>query len=363
MRIGIVGGGINGLCCALQLAERGHDVVLFERDALVGATSRSSSKLLHGGLRYLETGQFRLVRESLTERDAWLERAPEHTRELPLLLPIHRHAGRSRWVVGLGLRLYDLLAFGSPLPKARWLDAAAVRERLPVLDDTGLAGAWLYHDGQMDDHALGLRVAEQARVAGADLRPDTPVAVIATDGRIDPVDGASERFDAVINAAGPWTGELLARSGIDSGYRVDPVRGSHLVLDLPCPHGSVLQSADGRIVFVLPWQGGTLVGTTEVRQRLDEPIACSNDERDYLLELYNHFMEPAADTSRIRASFAGVRPLVYRPGNPSRASRDYILEPHGRILSIFGGKWTTAMALARRVARRVDSKYTPARDA
>jgi len=355
MRVGIVGGGINGLCSALVLAEAGHAVTLYERGSLMGATSRSSSKLLHGGLRYLETGQLRLVREALRERDAWLERAPAHTRELGLILPLYRGARRGRLLVGAGLALYDLLALGSPRPRSRWLDAAGVLARAPGLGREGLRGGYLFHDGQMDDHALGLWVAERCRAAGVQLIEEQPVDRIGEDGTVSRADASPATFDAVVNACGPWAGELLERSGIASGCRVDPVRGSHLVLERPCAHALLLQHADGRVVFVLPWRGGTLVGTTEVRQTLTEPVACSRAERDYLLSAYNLHFECGATAAEIRASFAGVRPLVRQAGDPSRASRSDVIETHGRVVSVFGGKWTTAMALAGRVARQVQS--------
>jgi len=354
MDIGIVGGGINGLCTAWRLASRGHQVTLYERNGLMEATSVASSKLLHGGLRYLESGQFRLVRQALRERDAWLARAPDHARALPILLPVYRHDHRRQWMLGLGLRLYDGLAGRSALPKSTWLSPEATLALAPDLKPEGLAGAYRYYDGQMDDRALGLWVAGQSRALGVRIREQIEVRRITSDGQVELAAGGCIRHQRLCNIAGPWAEQLLVRSAIRPRRHLDLVRGSHLVLDRPCAHALILQiPVDRRVLFVLPWKGASLVGTTEVRQALDEPIRCSNQETRYLLDAYNAYLRTPADSRDVASAYAGLRPLVRSSVNPSHARRDYVMQRDGSVLSVFGGKWTTAPALADAVTRRL----------
>lgn len=353
MRIGIVGGGINGLCCAWVLAKAGHEVDLYERGTLASQTSRTSSKLLHGGLRYLEQYQFRLVREALKERDAWLQRVPELTKPLRLVLPIYQGSQRKRWLVGAGLFLYDRLAGKSILPPAQWLSADTLLQRDPHLKADGLVGGYAFSDGQMDDYRLALWVAEQARQVGANLHEHAEVSAIDTQGHVT-VTGDTYTYDKVVNVGGPWAVTLLEQSGIPSPYRLDTVRGSHLVLERECQQAYLLEAPDERrIFFVLPWQGKTLVGTTEVRQQPDEPVECSAAERDYLLAAYDHYTTTPVSTANVSSDFAGIRPLLYSAADPGKASREYALERQGQLLNVFGGKWTTSLALAHKVQQQL----------
>lgn len=357
MHIGIIGGGVNGLCCAWVLAQAGHQVDLYERHHLAGQTSRASSKLLHGGLRYLEQYEFRLVREALRERDAWLRRVPEWTNPLRLVLPVYQNARRKRWLVGAGLFLYDRLVGKSILPPARWLSAEALSQRDPYLKTAGLLGGYAFSDGQMDDYRLALWIADQARQAGANLHEQTEVSALDTRGHAR-IAGETRSHDAIINVGGPWAAALLEQSGIPSAYRLDAVRGSHLVLERACPQAYLLEAPpslqeERRIFFVLPWQGKTLVGTTEVRQALNEPVACTKAEQNYLLAAYNHYHTVPVDAASVSHTFAGIRPLLYSGAVPHKASREYALERQGQLINVFGGKWTTSLALARKVRKRI----------
>ena len=354
MKVAVVGGGINGICCAWELAARGHAVDLYERGELMGETSAASSKLLHGGLRYLEYGEFRLVREALQERHWWLQAAPELTRSLRILLPVYAgQDARPRWQLRLGLLLYDLLAGRRRLGWHRWLSARAVLAEAPGLKADGLRGAFAYYDGQMDDRELGLWAAEQARAAGVMVHEQTPVERVSTGGELF-VAGEARLYDRVINVAGPWVGALMDASDLQPRYRIRAVRGSHLLFEQPPAAPMMLQHPDdGRVVFVLPWQGGMLLGTTEVAQSIDEPPVCTDEERDYLLAVYNRYLTPALGPEDISGSFAGLRPLPDDGHAPTLASREYEVERLDRLIGVYGGKWTTARALARRVAEMV----------
>jgi glycerol-3-phosphate dehydrogenase len=348
IRVGIVGGGINGLCCAWRLAKHGYQVTLFERGLLMGATSRASSKLLHGGLRYLENGELRLVREALRERDAWLRRVPAHTHPVRLVMPLYRDGRRSATAVAVGLALYRLLAGSDSLPGARWRSAKDLCVADPKLKPAGLRGGFEFSDGQMDDFALGLWVAEQARACGAELREGTGVVGVTQDGHIRLRDGGVESFDRIVNVAGPWAERLLEQSGLSSSVHLDLVRGSHIEIEAACPQAYLLEvPGERRIFFVLPWKGRTLVGTTEVRQSLDDPVECSPQEEAYLLSAYRHYFP---DVSAIVCGrFAGLRPLLRSAEDPTRATREYALQRTERLITVFGGKWTTAVALAAKV--------------
>ena len=349
MNIGIVGGGINGLCCAWHLARQGHQVRLYERNKLMQATSCASSKLLHGGLRYLENGEFRLVREALRERDAWIQRAPALAKPLRLIMPIYKGSRRGRLTVGAGLYLYDHIAGKSHLPGARWLKPHAVLERSPGFNEDGLVGGYEFSDGQMDDQALGLWVAEQARKSGVAILEGAEVICLGPSGTITTADGQAEKYDRALNIAGPWASQLLNQSNIESPYQLDLVRGSHLILAQPCSQAFLLEvPGEQRIFFVLPWNGQTLIGTTEVRQSLGEPVQCSTSEREYLLAAYRNYWPNTQP--HVTQTFAGLRPLLYSAQDPSKATREYAIYRTDKLITVLGGKWTTAMALAKKVS-------------
>ncbi|MEO3677730.1 glycerol-3-phosphate dehydrogenase/oxidase [Rheinheimera sp. FR7-31] len=352
MKIAVVGGGINGLSSAWLLALAGHQVTLFERDALMQATSSASSKLLHGGLRYLEQGEFRLVREALQERRWWLKKAPQLTRRLPILYPLYADSRRARWQLKIGLWLYDTFAGRKGIGRHRWLNPQQALRCSPQLKPDGLLGAYLFFDGQMDDQKLGLWMAQQCRKAGATLLEHSPVQQVTADGKLL-LSSGWQQFDRVINVAGPWSQRLLQQSALPT-QPLDLVRGSHLLLPAQGRYGHMLEvPGEARIVFVLPYQGKTLLGTTEVRQHLDEPIQCSDTERHYLLGVYNHYFTPQQHTDAVLGEFAGVRPLLGGSSNASKASREYQLHWQNKLLTVSGGKWTTARALGKSVAAEV----------
>jgi glycerol-3-phosphate dehydrogenase len=354
LKLAIAGAGINGIMSAWVLLEQGHQIVMFEQAEPVGATSSASTKLLHGGLRYLEHGDFGLVREGLRARRWWLAHCPEHTRTIEIAIPVYRNSSRCRLTLKTGLLAYQLLAGRFRLGGHHWFDRAELSKRVPQLRAKGLRGAYLFRDGQMNDHALGMWALGQVVAMGAILHCRTSVERIGTDGLVVTSQG-QEKFDGVINACGPWSEQLLKRSGIRSQHSLDLIRGSHLLVGRHTDCGFLVESPDdGRPCFVLPYQGRTLIGTTEVRQRIDEPVSCSDEELAYLLRVYNAYFEGHLAASDVGATFAGLRPLVASKQQDAGAvTRESVIECHGRILTIFGGKWTTSRELGLRVARTV----------
>jgi len=353
MKVAVIGGGINGVMTAWAFARRGNSVDLFEKGRLMSATSRSSTKMLHGGLRYLEYGHLGLVREALQERSWWIRQAPQLARPLELLIPIYRNGERARWLVGAGIRLYDLLATGSGFPGGRWYSANEVAECFPGLRRNALLGAYGYWDARMDDYQLGLWAAEKARESGVTIHEQTPVL------RIDPATGAVSTegsnacYGRIVNVAGPWAERILATSGVTSAYRLDLIRGSHIVVPGKLEQGCVLQvPGEKRILFVLPHGEDTLLGTTEVSQADPDRCAPSDEEIDYLIANYNRCFYEVITRRDIISFFAGIRPIVASKTDFSAASRESVIERQGRLINVFGGKWTTSRALATAVVMK-----------
>lgn len=357
MNIAIVGGGINGLCAAWQLSEAGHSIKLFERRNLLSETSSSSSKLLHGGIRYLENLEFGLVKESLSERDWWLRNVPKHTSTIRIFLPIYKNGRRPFWKIKLGLMLYDWLAGSQRFVRHEVFLANNSSMPEHHLKRKDMQKLCAFYDGQMDEVRLGNWVAEQAIAFGAELLENCEVSKINASNGFVTHDYGCERHDLIINMTGPWALELNASSGITNRHRLDLVRGSHIVLDCAHKDGYLLEApGERRIFFVLPYQGKTLVGTTEIRQTLDEPIRCSDKERQYLLAAYNHYFVNQMTEQNIITDFAGVRPLIRSANDPGRATREYAIEKTGKVMTVFGGKWTTSRALAEKIVKEVKSE-------
>jgi glycerol-3-phosphate dehydrogenase len=362
VRVAVIGGGINGVGVAWELARRDYDVTLFEKGRCGAQTSSATTKMIHGGLRYLEHGQIALVRESLRDR-AWLLRnLPELVKPLEILLPVYADSPRGRFILNAGLTLYDLLAGRSRIARHMAISAEELRARVPLVPD-GLRGGFSYWDAQVDDHDLARVVTASAINEGATVREETRVVSLRRNGNewiVVTASGEEVHFDFLINAAGPWMNALLAENRIRSRYRLSLVRGSHLVLKRRIAGaGMLLQSiSDRRVFFVLPWKGTTLVGTTEVMHRTSlEHVTATGEEIDYLIARFNRYLREPITVDDVASTFAGVRPLVGRATSASAISRDYRLERRGNLLNIFGGKMTTFRSLAEKVAMRVDNYF------
>ena len=361
-RIAVIGGGINGTGAAWELARRDYDVTLFEKGLCGAQTSSATTKMIHGGLRYLEHLHFALVRESLRER-AWLLRnLPELVRPLEIMLPVYADSPRSRSAIKVGLAMYDRLAGDENIAPHRSLEVPEILERAPLREE-GLRGGFSYWDAQVDDYALVRTVVASAIRDGATIRERTRVDSLIRDGEewvVRTDHGDESRFDLVVNAAGPWMNELLGNAGIEARYVLSLVRGTHVVLDRQVSEsGLLLQStSDRRVFFVLPWKGTTLVGTTEVVQKESPDLTRATEEEvQYLIERFNSYFKDPIGRDDVRSAFAGVRPLVGRASNPSAIGRDFKVLRDGNVINVFGGKMTTFMALARKVAMRADNYF------
>jgi glycerol-3-phosphate dehydrogenase len=367
-RIAVIGGGINGAGAAWELARRDYEVVLFEKGVCGAQTSSATTKMIHGGLRYLENLHIGLVRESLRERRWLLEHASALVKPLQILLPLYEDSPRRKATVRLGLVLYDRLARDANIAAPLFHDPEELPGS-PPLRPEGLRGAFSYWDAQVDDFALVRAVVASAIRDGAGVRERTKVTALVRDGdqwlvRTDR--GDESRFDLVVNAAGPWMNELLRENALEARYTLSLVRGSHLVLkERVSDVGLLLQSTtDHRVFFVLPWKETTLVGTTEVVQHESpDHVRASEEEIEYLIARYNHYVREPLTRDGIASTFAGVRPLVGLAANPSVLSRDARITRDGNLVNVFGGKLTTFMSLARKVALRADNYFGRTRDA
>jgi len=359
--LAIIGGGINGAGIARDAAGRGLSVVLFEKDDAGAHTSSNSTKLIHGGLRYLEYYEFRLVAEALAEREVLLRAAPHIIEPLQFVLPHEPHL-RPAWMIRMGLFLYDHLggrgtlpsSFGVNLHSSRW--GAGLKDKFQR--------GFVYSDARVDDARLVVLNLLGARELGADIRIRARVAEARRENalwRVGVVDAAGASSEiaarALINAAGPWVKQVLDPIlGTHGRDNVRHVKGSHIIVPRVHAenHAYILQNSDQRIVFVIPYQGSfSLIGTTDLPvEDYDNPVA-SREEIDYLCDIVNAYLATPIGIRDVVSTYAGVRPL-YDDGsqNPSEVTRDYVLKidagapGEAPLLSIFGGKITTYRRLA-----------------
>jgi len=357
----IVGGGVNGAAIARDAAGRGLDVLLVEKDDLAAHTSSASSKLIHGGLRYLEQYEFRLVRESLHERAILLATAPHIVRPLKFILP-DPPGGRPWWLIRLGLMLYDLLAARSELPRSRGL-AKDDPARGALKPGFKLAAYW---DAWVDDARLVVLNALDAHERGAEIATRTELLSAHREGdhwHAELSGGRAVTARMIVNAAGPWVAEVLGqRLGSESRSAVRLVKGSHILAPRlwEGDHAYIFQNeADGRVVFALPYgPERSLIGTTDVPVASPEDAAIDAAEIAYLCAAANAYFVRQIEPADVLGSYAGVRSLHDDGAAKAKdITRDYHLEldpaPGAKLLSVFGGKLTTARALALEVLDRL----------
>ena len=366
----IVGGGINGAGIARDAAGRGLSVLLVEKDDLAAATSAWSSKLIHGGLRYLEQYEFRLVREALQEREVLLHLAPHIIRPLLFVLP-HDASMRPTWMIRAGLWLYDHLGGKITLPGSKAVSFPHMEFSAGLKGD--IRSGFVYSDCRVDDARLTLINAISAREKGATILTRTRfegAKRVEGEWEVTLVDGSGVtrkvRAHALVNAAGPWVMDVLDHVEGDAiEGKVRLVKGSHIIVPKVHSqrHAYILQNPDKRVVFVIPYENQySLIGTTDVPvSSIESAARITEAETDYLLAAANRFLAKKLTREDVVSSYAGVRPL-YDDGssNPSEVTRDYVLkvdDDGGKtpLVSLFGGKITTY----RRLAEEVLGKLAP----
>ncbi|MEL6248779.1 MAG: glycerol-3-phosphate dehydrogenase/oxidase [Cyanobacteria bacterium J06627_15] len=369
----VIGGGINGVAVARDGILRGLKTILIEKGDFGGATTSWSSRLIHGGLRYLEYFEFNLVRESLREREILLRTAPHLVKPIQMTIPIYAQGSRSYWEIQAGMVLYDLLSYDKTLPNHRMLGATKLQQLFRAIEPAGCRGAAQYYDAQVEyAERLCLEIVLSAQAAGADMlnyvtvtelqRQGNRIAALtcrdSESGEVFTVNGHDQTV--VINTSGPWVDQVCDRgvrgdtpAPVGSNRRIGGTKGSHLFVDrFPgAPDQALYVEAltDGRPFFILPWLDLCLIGTTDIRFDGDlENFKASNEEIDYLLRETNRVIPTARLTREsIKFTYSGVRPLPYAAGKKtSSITRSHVLYDHGpeqveNMVSLIGGKLTT----------------------
>lgn len=369
----VVGGGINGAGIACDAVGRALKVGLCEMNDFASATSSASTKLIHGGLRYLEQYEFRLVREALQEREVLLAKAPHLSHPLRFVLPHEPHL-RPRWMLRIGLFLYDHLDWHMTLPKSIAVDLT--QSKFGVGLKPLFKNGFVYSDAWVDDARLVIANLKSARQMGARIfaRHRCVSARRSEDGRLWNIelsgpDGATVHLRArgLVNATGPWVKRFLdEQTHIKTTKRVRLIKGSHIIV--PRLHGGdhafILQNRDNRIVFVIPYERDfSCIGTTDIPVEEGEKPVCTQEEIDYLCEIAGYYMAKPVRPADVVWTYSGVRPL-FDDGDddPSAVTRDYHLEVDGSVgtaplLSVFGGKITTYRRLAEHALRDLAPHY------
>ncbi len=368
----VIGGGVNGTGIARDAAGRGLSVVLCEKDDLAQGTSSRSGKLVHGGLRYLEYYEFRLVREALIEREVLMESAPHIIWPLRFVLP-HSPQDRPAWLIRVGLFLYDHLGGRKRLPGTRTLDLRSVPEGLALQDR--YRKAFEYSDCWVDDARLVVLNALDAAERGARIYPRTTcISARREDNywRVELKSGTTGltrvlKSKALVNAAGPWVQEVLGKvTGFNSSRNIRLVKGSHLVVPKfwNGPQAYLVQNTDKRVIFINPYEDDLcLIGTTDVPyEGTADEVSVDQAEVDYLLSAVNRYFKQQLSEADIVHRFSGVRPLYDDAAeNPSAVTRDYVFDLDNQggapMLSVFGGKITTFRKLAEHALQKLQPYF------
>jgi len=367
--VAVIGGGATGLGIAVDAAARGYDVVLFEQADLASGTSSRSTKLVHGGVRYLQQGNIALVTEALKERGILLRNAPHLVRDLAFVVPSYEWWESPFY--GIGLKVYDLLAGRYGFGKSRYLSEEEVAEAIPSIQREGLRGGTLYFDGQFDDARLAVNLAQTAAAQGAVIVNYVSVVGLDKDdaGLIravrvrDTESGAewSAKARVVINATGPFSDGVRRLDNPDAAPIIAPSQGVHIVLDKSFLPGEsaimVPHTSDGRVMFAIPWHDVALVGTTDTPiDAIELEPTPLDEEIEFILDTANRYLSRPATRADIKSVFAGIRPLVKAggAGDTAALSREHtiLVDPLSGLLTIAGGKWTTYRRMASDVVEQ-----------
>jgi glycerol-3-phosphate dehydrogenase len=365
----IVGGGINGAGIARDAAGRGLKVLVCEQNDLASATSQWSSKLIHGGLRYLEMYEFRLVREALAEREVLLSLAPHIIRPMRFVLP-HNRRLRPAWMIRLGLFLYDHIGGRRTLKGTESIDLT--RDPRGAKLKTSMTKGFEYSDAWVEDARLVVLNAKDAQERGAEIVTRTRCEAARRDGdrwrvTLTDVDGGGSRevtAKILVNAAGPWVDRFLKQGlGRNDGDHLRLVKGSHVIVPrlYEGGHAYILQNHDRRVIFTIPYEREfTLIGTTDIPYDGDPAsVHCTREEVSYLCDAVNEYFQPQIGPDDVVRTYSGVRPLYDdKQANPSAVTRDYVFDvenPDGGapLLSIYGGKITTYRKLAEHAMEKL----------
>lgn len=358
----IIGGGATGSGLALDAATRGYKVALVEAEDFASGASSRSTKLIHGGVRYLEDAvkhldmkEFNLVWDSLHERATFLKIAPHLTRILPIFTPVY--SLWEKWYYGMGMKLYDLMSGSRKLKNSHFISTEESLRLFPNLKSEGLEGGIVYYDGQFDDARMNITLILTAVSHGAAIANYLPVIKFnKTEGKISSVT-VKEHFSGneweikarlFVNAAGPFADEIRRLDDPQASPILKRSAGSHILLDRKhCPEDTgflIPKTSDGRVLFLLPWEGSTLLGTTDIPTETSHDPKPSEKEIQYLIDHVNKYLNQPISKEEVKSSWCGIRPLVCEGKDTTTASlsRDFKIDVSlSKLYSIAGGKWTT----------------------
>ncbi|REA59448.1 FAD-dependent oxidoreductase [Dyadobacter luteus] len=374
----IIGAGASGAGCALDAALRGYKVALIDRQDFASETSSKSTKLIHGGVRYLEQAfkkldfaQLKQVRHGLEERHLVLSNAPHLARPLALVTPV------KSWIEGLyftiGLKMYDSFASDDTLPKSRWLKKSELLKDVPTLNRSNIHSAVLYYDGQLDDARYCLALAQSASEAGAVVANYVEVTGFdkSEQGKLKAVQvrdrrsgrSLSIKTKLVLNCTGPFSDHIRLMGNPALPERLRPSKGVHAVLPYDTLNSDfamlIPKTSDGRVVFAIPFEGAMILGTTDTEcDSIDQEPVLNAVEKQYLADTLNPYLEKKIDISKLTAGFGGLRPLLSAETSKSTKSllRDHEVEidPVSGLVSLLGGKWTTYRLMAKDAVDQID---------
>ncbi len=363
----VIGGGINGCAIAHLAAKRGLKVILLEKGDFASGTSSKSTKLLHGGIRYLENLEFDLVRESLKERSIQLKSAPHLAKPIRFIVPVYKKDPRPLWLIRLGVGLYDFLAGNYRIGRYQSLTVEEILKLEPDLSPNGLLGGVSYYDVQMDDARICLENALSSQESGAIVINYAKINSFIKEGNQvtgveinDQLNNQSVRIKSrkTVLTVGPWSNGLIRLAEGVSRKIIRTTKGVHIVYREKISNHALLLTnpEDRRIFFVIPWHGHSLIGTTDTNF-VKTPDAVKIDPKDiaYLLSATRHaFPKLSLKEDNIITSFAGLRPLIRKGGQPSKVSRRHLLEksPSG-LITVIGGKYTTYRKIAEDCLNRI----------
>ena len=348
-KIGIVGGGITGLISAYFLSQEGYKVDLYEKKTLLSETSSKTTKLIHGGIRYLENLQFHEVKNGINDRKWWLENFPDETKLQEIIILSKKKLSPEIFKFFFGIKIYETFAGRSNIKTGRLYK----HDDLLSLDiKNNIAAGISFYDGLMQE-SVGQEIIKRCKSNGVNFFENNEIKSIRSEGRIE-----EKQYKKIVIATGPWVSSFLEQNKIDTNKTIDYIKGSHLIINRKIKKGFMFKDQKKqRYIFALPYQGNLLLGTTEQRVSSPEDNHVLDSEVNYLLESINIYIDRPINKDEIIESYSGVRPLIKSKAQDFHSSsRDFYIQKDHNLLSLFGGKWTTAPSIARNIVKIVDNE-------
>ena len=354
----ILGAGINGGGIAREGALQGKSVLIIDKGTVGCGTSSKSSRLIHGGLRYLEYFQFKLVKESLHDRNLLVEMYPDLVKMVPFHFPVYKGSYRAAWKVGIGLKMYDFLS--NAKYKSSKISLDEFKNQFPAIETNNLKAVYKYYDARTNDLKLTQQVVKEAVEKNAVLLENTKVTEIEINNNITvKAEGKEYTTNNLINATGPWLDEVADKFNFPAHYYINKVSGIHIeIKDKIAPYPLFLQTETKRMFFIIPEKETTLIGTTEREETVPcDDVTVNEEDIDYLIKHANKYLAKKISKADIKNSFIGIRALIKSKGSLTASSRDYkfdlIRKGTNKILHVFGGKLTTYMTLAKNAFKKL----------